>query len=461
FAGGLFTLDGHPGKTLDRTYLLTHVTHRADCPEADLRAGGSVAGVNYGNRIEAIDAEVAYRPARRKKPQAYGHQTATVVGPPGEEIHTDALGRIQVWMHWDRSGAEAPLDNTCWLRVAQPLAGPGFGTMFLPRVGMQVLVSFVDGDPDRPVCVGCLYDGANAPPYALPEERTKTTIKTRSTPGGDGFNELRFEDAKGSEQVYLHAQRNLDEQVGSAHSTNVGASQSLSVGTDQTTKVGADRNITVQGNQSVRIESQPKGGGVPGTGLSTFVVGNIETESKMGYTLTAPNEIRLVCGETKIEMTPVGITLTAAGGAVLKLDAAVMLTAAGKAAQLAIAQDGKAALSSSLLKGKLSVDSVVKLSSMAGATAVLDDKVTTTAAGGAKLELSADATLSGANSSIESSGARVALDADVDVYGSEVRVHSINGSVKADAFGVKVSGTDVKVIGNAIVTVVAPIVKVN
>jgi uncharacterized protein involved in type VI secretion and phage assembly len=133
-----------------------------------------------------------------------GLQTATVVGPDGEEVHPDEHGRVKVQFHWDRS---EPFDETssCWVRVSQLWAGNGWGAMFIPRIGHEVLVDFIEGDPDRPVVTGRLYTGNNKPPYPLPAEKTKSTIKSESSLGGGGFNELRFEDLKGREEIFLHA----------------------------------------------------------------------------------------------------------------------------------------------------------------------------------------------------------------------------------------------------------------
>ena len=161
-------------------------------------AGGQHADVRqYSNRFTCIPAEVPIRPARvHRTPRVFGPVTAKVVGPPGEEIHTDPHGRIRVQFHWDREG-ENNERSSCFIRVAQTWAGPGFGSMFLPRIGMEVVIQFLDGNPDRPLVVGCVYNGVNTPPLEFPDEKTRSTIRSNSSPGGDGFNELRFEDAAG------------------------------------------------------------------------------------------------------------------------------------------------------------------------------------------------------------------------------------------------------------------------
>ena len=143
------------------------------------------------------------------RPTIPGAQTAIVVGPAGEEIHTDEHGRIKVQFHWDREG-KSDDKSSCWIRVSQAWAGPGWGALFLPRIGQEVVVDFLEGDPDRPLVTGCVYNGQNLPPYRrCPGEKTKSTMRSSSSPGGGGFNELRFEDAAGEEEIYLHAQKDL------------------------------------------------------------------------------------------------------------------------------------------------------------------------------------------------------------------------------------------------------------
>ncbi len=242
-AGSSFELQGHPHVDLDQRYAVLSVVHQADFPEAELGAHeqGQIHAPTYTNRFVAAPLDAGpVRPPLRSKPRATGIESATVVGPEGEEVHTDALGRVQVRFHWD----DAP-SQTCWLRVMSPWAGPGYGASFIPRVGMEVVVGFLGGDPDRPVVTGCLYMGTNMPPGALPESKTCTTLRTQSSPGGEGFNELRFEDAAGSEEVFLHAQRNQRTVVRAAQTISVGASRSLSVGKDSTRTIGGSETVQV------------------------------------------------------------------------------------------------------------------------------------------------------------------------------------------------------------------------
>jgi type VI secretion system secreted protein VgrG len=161
-------------------------------------------------------------------------------------------GRRLVQFHWDREGKNDE-NSSCFVRVIQPWAGNGWGFVFLPRIGMEVAVNFVDGDPDRPMVSGCVYNGENVPPYGLPDDKTKSTIKSNSSPGGGGFNELRFEDAAGSEEIFIHAHKDFNETVLNDHNTTVGNNQTNNVDVDQTQTVHGNQSETVDGNQDMTV----------------------------------------------------------------------------------------------------------------------------------------------------------------------------------------------------------------
>jgi type VI secretion system secreted protein VgrG len=257
--GHMFELTGHGNGALDQWYLLTRVEHHGRAPEeltSDTHEADKegAAGERYHNTFECIPLDVPYRPERRRpRARMAGLQTATVVGPSGEEIFTDEHGRIKVQFHWDRAGQKDE-KSSCFVRVAQVWSGVGWGFVFLPRIGMEVLVDFLEGDPDRPLVVGCVYNGQNAPPYALPDQKTRSTIRTSSTPGGEGFNELRFEDAADSEEIFLHAQKDFNEVVLHNHSTSVKANQTNSVDGSQSETVGGDQSMTVHGKRTKTVD---------------------------------------------------------------------------------------------------------------------------------------------------------------------------------------------------------------
>jgi type VI secretion system secreted protein VgrG len=301
-AGSRFELTRHPHPDHDGPYVVLSVVHRAKVENAE---PGPLAGPSYACEFVCQPAEQQVRPPRTRRPVVPGPHTAIVVGPAGEEVHTDALGRVRVRMHWDEErGVALP---TVWMRVAQSWAGPGFGALFLPRVGMEVVVSFVDGDPDRPLVTGCLYNGQNAPPLPLPDSKTCSTLRTQSSPGGDGFNELRFEDAAGHEEIFLHAQRNLRERARSCRTVSVGANDELTVGKDQTIHVKGEQSISVDGRRdhtcfddNLEIVNGTDAKDVHGT--KTLMV----TEE---YVIDVAQRIVLRCGGTEIELTPTGIAI--------------------------------------------------------------------------------------------------------------------------------------------------------
>ncbi|WP_437759405.1 type VI secretion system Vgr family protein [Sorangium sp. So ce1389] len=254
---------------LDGEYFLFSVTHTFVHEEDGERGGGGAARSKVRARL--VPADVKYRPRRiTPSPVIEGPQTATVVAPAGsqpEAIHTDEHGRCKVKFHWDRSDV---VDDkaSCWMRVAQLQTS---GSMMLPRIDWEVIVEFLEGNPDRPIVTGRLYNGVFMPPYALPEGKTRTAIRTASTPGGGGVNEVRFEDKAGAEEIMMHAQHdmktaaanNAKKNIGNNETTVVGNNASLEVGGNQTTKitkgssntVGADQTISVGGNRTVEVNA--------------------------------------------------------------------------------------------------------------------------------------------------------------------------------------------------------------
>lgn len=235
--GYRFELEGHPRSAFNTEYLITSA--QVALTTDGYQSGIADAAPVFSLAIQAMDAGQPFRPPRMTpKPVVHGAQTAMVVGKSGEEIWTDEFGRIKVQFHWDRYGRRDE-NSSCWVRVAQAWAGDQWGALQLPRMGQEVIVSFLEGDPDQPIVTGRVYNGAHKPPYALPDNRTQSGIRSRSTPGGasDNFNEIRFEDRKGEEQVYIHAEKDLETVV--EH--------------DQRSSIGNDRRLDVSGNETVDI----------------------------------------------------------------------------------------------------------------------------------------------------------------------------------------------------------------
>ncbi len=198
----------------------------------------------------AVPADARLTP----KPFVQGPQTAVVVGPAGEEIYTDKYGRVKVQFHWDRDGKKDE-NSSCWIRVSQPWAGKSWGTIATPRIGQEVIVDFLEGDPDQPIITGRVYNAEQMPPYELPANKTQSGIKTRSSQGGAAanFNEIRFEDKKGAEQLFIHAEKNQDIEVENDETHWVGHDRKKTIDHDETTHVKHDRTETVDNNETITI----------------------------------------------------------------------------------------------------------------------------------------------------------------------------------------------------------------
>ncbi|MFO0649304.1 MAG: type VI secretion system tip protein TssI/VgrG [Polyangiales bacterium] len=256
--GRAFELVGHEHGDLDQRYLITHVEHVLRAPEelltstdAQSRAHGDA---RYRNAFYCVTTSAPYVPPRKTpRPMILATQTAVVTGAEGEEIDVDAHGRIKVQFHWDRKGRR-DARSSCRIRVSQSWAGGGWGFQFIPRVGMEVVVTFLEGDPDHPLVTGCVYNGVNRPPYELPSERTRSTIKSNSSLGGDGYNELRFEDLKGHEQVFVHAQRDLDEVVRRRHTIKTGEDEHINIGQNQIANIACVQRVNVGRDRFTTVE---------------------------------------------------------------------------------------------------------------------------------------------------------------------------------------------------------------
>ncbi|MGB3610463.1 MAG: type VI secretion system tip protein TssI/VgrG [Cellvibrio sp.] len=249
FAGGKFKVAKHATGSEKGSYILARVFHKAH--DNSYFSGGDGSS-DYKNEFICIPADVHFRPKNtHKKPVMKGPQSAIVVGPAGEEIYIDEHNRVKVQFIWDREGKKDE-NSSCFVRVMQAWAGNQWGSSFIPRIGHEVIVSFLDGDPDRPLVTGSVYNGWNKPTYP---SKTQSGIKTRSTKDGtpQNFNELRFEDKKGDEQIYLHAEKNFDTQVENDQTLTVDHDRTKTIGNDENSSIGNDRNKTVGNNQTESI----------------------------------------------------------------------------------------------------------------------------------------------------------------------------------------------------------------
>ncbi len=314
-SGHFLPLTEHPRSDWNQLWLLTEVLHEGKQPQVLEEAvtshvdsgDGFVQG--YRNHFSATPWAIPFRPALcHPKPKVLGSQTAVVTGPAGEEIHCDEYGRVKVQFHWDRHG-QADDKTSCWLRVSSSWAGDRYGGIAIPRVGMEVLVTFLEGDPDQPLVTGCLYHKEHQVPYDLPANKTRTVFKTLSSPGGGGYNELRIEDRKGAEQIYIHAQRDWDENIEHDQKIRVGHERHDTVEANSYSELKAEEHLIVAGDRKVEIKPDDH-----------LTVGQTQ-HIKLGTAqLTrAGREVHLKAGQKMVIEAGVELTLKA-GGSFIKLD---------------------------------------------------------------------------------------------------------------------------------------------
>ncbi|QJD57835.1 type VI secretion system tip protein VgrG [Pseudomonas sp. gcc21] len=329
-SGHFLALQGHSRQQWNDLWLLTDIRHEGKQPQvleesitSDTKSeDGFTQG--YRNYFTATPWDVPYRPPlAHAKSRIRGSQSAVVTGPEGEEIHCDQYGRVKVQFHWDRLG-QANDKTSCWLRVASSWAGDRYGGVAIPRVGMEVLVSFLEGDPDQPLVTGCLYHKEHQVPYDLPANKTRSVFKTLSSPGGDGFNELRIEDKKNEEQIFIHAQRDWNQNVQHNQTIRVGnerhdrveansytellAEQHHTTHSDRKTELKADDHLTVGSNQHIQL------------GKAHLLKAGREIHLKAGQKMVieAGAELTLQAGGSFISITPAGVSMN---GPAIRLNA--------------------------------------------------------------------------------------------------------------------------------------------
>ncbi|PNG12308.1 type VI secretion system tip protein VgrG [Stutzerimonas stutzeri] len=327
-SGHFLSLSEHPRGDWNQLWLLTEIHHEGKQPQvleesvtdsaphgAQDPADDTGFTQGYRNHFTATPWTVPFRPALdHPKPRILGSQSAVVTGPPGEEIHCDEYGRVKVQFFWDRHG-QADDKTSCWLRVSSSWAGDQYGGIAIPRVGMEVLITFLEGDPDQPLITGCLYHKENAVPYELPANKTRSVFKTLSAPGGGGYNELRIEDRKGAEQIYVHAQRDWDQNIEHDQKIRVGherhdtieansysefrAEEHRTTHGDRRSEIKADDHLTVGNNQHIKI------------GTSQFIeAGNeIHLSSGLKVILEAGSELTFKAAGSFIKLDAGGITM--------------------------------------------------------------------------------------------------------------------------------------------------------
>ena len=319
--GALFTLSEHPRDDQNREFLITAA--ETGIAGIGYASNGDNAHTEFRCAFKAIGKEHSYRaPATARKPIVQGPQTAMVVGKSGEEIWTDKYGRVKLQFHWERDG-KSDETSSCWVRVQQGWAGKAWGAMFVPRIGMEVVVSFLEGDPDRPLVTGCVYNGDSMPPYTLPDDQTKSTIKSNSAKGGGGFNEIRFEDKKDSEEIFVQAEKDYNRVVKNNDTLKVGfekkdkGDQTIQIKNDQSLDVGNDRKVHVKNDQTVAIDNN----------LATTVKNDETRKVDNNQSVKVGNKI-VVEANTSIELK--------VGGSSIKIEAAKITI---KAPEIALQSD--------------------------------------------------------------------------------------------------------------------------
>jgi type VI secretion system secreted protein VgrG len=335
-AGYRFNLINHPTSDWNGQYIVTSIRHEAfqtptyvSVGEGEFTVEEKEIDAPYTNSFQCLawgGNAPPFRPIPvTPKPVVEGSQTAIVVGPAGDEIFTDEYGRVKVQFHWDRYG-QGDSNSSCWIRVAQSWASNRWGTMFIPRVGMEVIVHFLEGDPDQPIITGCVYNPATMPPYELPAHKTKMTIKSNSSKGGKGFNELRFEDEKGKEHIFMHAEKDQHIRVKANRREFVigdgekSGDRHLTVGRDKREKVVRDKHIIVKRHQKEEIKKDYhlKVGGAMNTRiggtLSHQVGGNIAEKVGKDHTEEVGQTLYLKAGMKVVIEAGMQLTLKGPGG---------------------------------------------------------------------------------------------------------------------------------------------------
>jgi type VI secretion system secreted protein VgrG len=291
--GETFTLQDHDLPQENKSYVVTSVAHEIREPVAYETSGDGDGQMlrqelHYRNQFTCIPESVMFRPCRSTRcPVVEGPQTAVVVGPPGEEIYPDKYGRVKVQFHWDREGKRDE-NSSCWIRVSQIHAGQAWGAMDLPRIGEEVIVDFLEGDPDRPIITGRVYNADNMPPFALPGEKTRRGNKTKTYMGA-GYNEMTMDDTPGNEQIRTNAQYNMDTAVGNNQTLIVGVDRSTQIGNNDTAKIGNNSTESVGNNKTVTVGN------------------NMNVNVGKNMVVNAGTSITLKCGASKIFMNSGGI----------------------------------------------------------------------------------------------------------------------------------------------------------
>ena len=419
--GGLFKLSEYPREDQNREYLITSAHYDFGVQEYESSAE---AGVVFNCNFSTVPSNQPYRAARiTPKPMVQGPQTAIVVGKSGEEIWTDKYGRVKLQFHWDRYG-KADENSSCWTRVSHPWAGKGWGSISIPRIGQEVIVDFLEGDPDQPIITGRVYNADQTPPFGLPAKAMISGVKSNSTKGGGGNNEISLDDTKGTERIYMHGQYNMDtvidhDQTSTIHnnrtdkvdvddSETVGNNQSLSVGVDRKSSIGSNQNTTIGSNHTVGV----------GVDQSITIGAN--------HSISVGSNQSVSVGAAKTETIAIAKALTIGAGYQVSVGAAMNETIGGlKAEEIGGAKIvAVAGISSENVGGNKSTNSGGSISETAAANISNNAGSNISASAGSNVSASAGSNFSASAGSdfSGSAGGKMGLSAGGDV--------TINGGAK-------------------------------
>lgn len=320
--GGKFKIGKHiAGSEKGKGFALVSVEHSASEASAYETGGG---GADYANTFTCIPDSVTFRPQRTTPlPRIHGAQPAVVTGPPGEEIWPDKHGRVKVQFFWDREG-KCDENSSCWVRVSQEYAGKGWGSMCIPRIGQEVIVQFLEGDPDRPIITGRVYNADQTPPYALPDAKAVSGIKSESTPGGGGYNEISVDDTKGKEKVVIHGQYDMETTVENDQIRTIGNNRTTEIGADDEEKVGANQTVDIGKKLAITAGDEI----VLETGMASITMKKDGTITIKGKDITIEAIASLVMKGTVIQ-SKAATTNEVSAGATVKVQGGAMTTIKG------------------------------------------------------------------------------------------------------------------------------------
>jgi type VI secretion system secreted protein VgrG len=437
-AGNKFTLTQYPREDQNKQHLIVSARYEIRVAEYESNIIED-KDPTFRFELSAIDAKRPYRAPRiTRKPVVEGPQTAIVVGDPAQEIWTDEYGRVQVQFHWDRKG-QRDQDSSCFVRVAQAWAGTGWGSMHIPRIGQEVIVDFLEGDPDRPIITGRVYNADNPAPY--PQTPTQSGIKSRSTPGGgeNNFNELRFEDKKGEEELHMRAEKDMSTLVKHDRTATILRNDTLNIQGDQFIHIHGNLSMTVDG---VTDNDNPDKGKPIKSSMG--ITGAHDMKASDSITFSAPNKITISVPGSSITLTPGGITISAGGGASISLDSVLIAAAAGKA-QLKL--DDKV-LAKSAAGSELQLDPKIHLHASLGADILMDPNILAKSDGGSQVLIDANAVL------LDAKTVKATGSADASIVSGPA-------SMKCSAAGAEVNSPNTNVKGGTMVNISGPLVKIN